>query len=267
MSTSVSDRVVAITGASSGIGSALARRLGAAGAKVVVSARRSARLEALVEDITRAGGQAMSVTADVTSPADMDGLVAATIQRFGRIDVMVANAGIGYHGALDDSTPEAMQRLVEVNLLGTFHAAKAALVPMRRQGHGHIIAISSIVGRRGVSGSSIYSATKAGQLAFIESLRAEFAGSGLHASVVLPVATKTEFHDAIRREFGHTTEGRGPRQSVDDVARAIESCIARPRPEVYPMRSSRLLAVMNIVAPALTDRFVRRFGRRRGSPA
>src|SRR6187397_2924422 len=157
-------RVVAITGASAGVGRATAERVAAEGGAVVVSARREDLLGDLVAAIRGRGGRAIAVAADVT---------------------------------LDETTTAAMRRVVDVNLMGTLYTAHAAMRAMRAQGHGHIIAVSSIVGRRGVGGSSIYAATKAGQIAFIESLRAEFVGTPFHASVVLPVATETEFHAAI----------------------------------------------------------------------
>jgi NADP-dependent 3-hydroxy acid dehydrogenase YdfG len=261
--TRLAGRVVIVTGASSGIGHATALLLGAAGASVVVTARRGARLETLTEAIATAGGRGLAVAADVTSAPDMEMVAARTVETFGRIDAVVCNAGIGYHGTLDESSPEDIRRVVDVNLMGTFHAARAALRHMRQQGHGHIIAVSSISGRRGIAGSSVYGATKAAQVAFIESLRAEFVGTGLRASVVLPVATVTELHAAIARDFGHHVEGHGPRQPADTVARAIVGCIVRPRPEVYPLRKARWLAVLGVIAPGLTDRIVHRFGRRR----
>ena len=264
--TALAGRVVAITGASAGIGRAAAIRLAAAGARVAISARRADRLQEIAADIRSRGGDVLVVPGDVTREADMHALVAATVGTFGSIDVMICNAGIGYHGSLDETTTEAMRRLVDVNILGTLYAAQAALVVMRRQGYGHIIAISSIVGRRGVGGSSVYAATKAAQVAFIESLRAEFVGTTLQASVILPVSTTSEFRDAMARDFGHRVSGHGPRQSPDAVARAIVACVRSPRPEVYPMRASWLLALLGVIAPALADRVVQRFGRRRTTP-
>ncbi len=259
----LASRVVTITGASSGIGHATARRVAAEGASVVVSARRADRLHALVEDIAGAGGRALAVPGDVTSHGEMTSLVDRTVAAFGRLDVMICNAGIGYHGTLDETSPDAMRRLVDVNLLGTLYAAQAALAVMRRQGAGHIIAVSSIAGRRGVGGSPLYSATKAAQIGFIESLRAEFAGSDLHASVILPVVTTTEFHDTIVRDFGYAVSGAGPRQSAEEVARAIADCIVTPRAEVYPFPKARWLALVNAIAPGRTDRLVQKWGRRR----
>lgn len=258
---SLTGRVVVITGASSGIGLAVARLLLARGASVSAFARRSHRLEAIAANTDPSRRSLLTVAGDVTNEADVRALVDRTVERFGRIDVMVCNAGIGFHGTLDETPTDAMRRLVDVNVLGTLYAARAALVRMRAQQYGHIIAVSSIVGRRGVGGSSVYAATKAAQVAFIESLRAEFVGTPLQASVVLPIATSTEFHDAIERDFGHRGAGHGPRQSAETVAESIVRCIERPRPEVYPYRRAWWLAMLSVLTPAGTDRLVRRFGR------
>jgi NADP-dependent 3-hydroxy acid dehydrogenase YdfG len=254
-------RVVGITGASSGIGLALARHLVARGARVAAFARRADRLESLAAEATTPPGGVLAVAGDVTREADVQALVDRAVATYGRLDVMVCNAGIGYHGTLDDTPPEIIRRLMDVNVLGTIYAARSALAVMRRAGSGHIIAVSSIVARRGVGGSSVYSASKAAQLAFIESLRAEFLGTTLRASVVFPISTATGFHAAIERDFGQTVQGHGPRQSAERVAKAITSCIERPRAEVYPYRWAKALAVLSVIAPAQADRLVRRFRR------
>lgn len=259
----LASKVIAITGASAGIGQAIARAAAAEGATVVVSARRADRLDQLVAEVRAAGGAALAVPGDVASDADMQQLVDRAVQTYGRLDVMICNAGIGYHGPLDDTPINAMRHLVDVNVMGTFYAAKAALVVMRRQGAGHIIAISSIAGRRGVGGASVYSATKAAQIGFIEGLRAEFSGTRLYASVVYPISTTTEFHDAMARTFGHAVSGKGPRQSADVVAQSVVRCIRRPRAEVYPYGAAWWLSVISVIAPRQADRFIKRFGRGR----
>jgi short-subunit dehydrogenase len=156
-----------------------------------------------------------------------------------------------------------MRRLVDVNFMGTFHAIQAALPVFRRQRAGHIVIVSSIVGQRGIGFSSAYSATKAAQIGLAEGLRAELLGSGIDVSVVLPVSTRTEFHEAMRRDFGRAVSGLGPKQDAGDVARAVIGCLRRPRAEVYPHRLSRALVVLNAIAPGLTDRIVQKYGRRR----
>lgn len=258
----LSGKVIAVTGASSGIGEAIARHAGREGASVILAARRTDRLDVLAADLERAGAKSLAVSCDVTNRADVDRLVDRTVVTFGRIDVMIANAGIGYHGPFEATPETVIERLVAVNVMGTLHAAQAALVAMKRQGHGHIIAVSSVVGRRGIGGSAVYSATKAAQVAFIEALRAECLGSAIHASVVIPVSTETEFRLAMERDYGRRVSGTGPRQSADTVAAAVIGCIRSPRAEVYPYRPARWLAIANVIAPRLTDRVVRRFGRR-----
>jgi NADP-dependent 3-hydroxy acid dehydrogenase YdfG len=256
-----SSRVIAITGASSGIGRATAELLAREGAAVVVSARRSERLDVLANEITARGGRALAVPGDVTSESDMCALVARAVETFGRLDVMMCNAGIGFHGPLDETSPEVMRRLVDVNLMGTLYAARAALPVFRRQARGHLIAVSSMAGRRGIGGSSVYSATKAAQVGLIESLRAEFVDTDLHASVIYPVVVETEFRSSITRDYGMHVEGHGPSQPVEEVAKLIADCIASPKAEVYPFRKAWWFAVLGAVAPARADRIARRFSR------
>jgi short-subunit dehydrogenase len=258
------DMVVVITGASAGIGRACALLLAGQGAAVALSARRADRLDEVVADIARGGGRAVAVPGDVTVEAHAAELIDRAIGAFGSVDVAIANAGIGYHGPIDEMSGEAMRQLVDVNLLGTLYLARSAVAVFRRQGRGHFIAMSSIGGCRGIAGSGVYCATKGAQIALVESLRAEFVGTDVHASVVMPVSTYTEFHDAVERNFGYEIGRVGPRQPADAVARAVAACIARPRAEVYPHRASRALNIANALSPALTDRLVRRFARRRG---
>ena len=140
-------RVIAITGASAGIGRATALRLARDGAALVICARRADRLDAVAAEITAAGGQALPIIADVTRAEDMNTLVARSVERFGRLDVMMCNAGFGIAGAIDDIAPDQMQKLMDINYTGTYHAARAALPLFRRQGSGHVIIVSSIVSR------------------------------------------------------------------------------------------------------------------------
>jgi short-subunit dehydrogenase len=258
-------RVAAITGASAGIGLACASELARRGVAVVLGARRADRLDDAVREIVASGGRAAAVVADVTSEPDVVRLVEQARRQFGRLDIMICNAGFGYYGRVEDTPVDVMQRMVDVNFMGSFHGARAALPIFRLQGHGHLVLMSSIAGRRGVSQMSGYSATKAAQVGFAESLRAEFAGSAIHVSVVYPISTDTEFRHAMQRDYGHSVSGLGPKQTAGDVARAVATCLERPRPEVYPYSRAKLLAMLNVVAPAFADRFVGRFARRRES--
>jgi short-subunit dehydrogenase len=255
------DRVVAITGASAGIGRATAVRLARDGASVVVCARRRDRLTALVEEIETAGGRALAVVADVTREDDMERLVQETLTRFGRLDVMICNAGFGIEGTVEGVTVDHMRRLFEVNYLGTFFAARAALPVFRQQNAGHLIFVSSIVGKRGVPRMGAYAATKFAQVGLAECLRAELSGSPIHLSVVLPISTATEFHKVMRDICGVASRARGPRQSADRVAAAIANGIVHPRAEIYPYPKARGLVLLNAIAPDFCDRFVKKFGR------
>ena len=256
-------RVVAITGASAGIGRATAVRLARDGASLAICARRADRLDAAAQEIRAAGGEALAIAADVTRAEEMERFVAAAVERFGRLDVMICNAGFGIAGAIDDISPAQMRELVDINYMGTFHAARAALAVFRRQTAGHIIIVSSIVGRRGVPYMGAYAATKFAQVGLAECLRSEVAGSPIHVTVVYPVSTDTEFFDVMSRETGTlVTRAHGPRQPVTIVAGAIARAIDRPVAEVFPHFKSRALVWLNAVAPAFTDRLVQRFGRK-----
>jgi short-subunit dehydrogenase len=255
-------RVIAITGASAGIGRATALRLARDGAALVICARRADRLGAVAAEITAAGGQALPIVADVTRANEMDSLVARSVERFGRLDVMMCNAGFGIAGAIDDIAPDQMQKLMDINYTGTYHATRAALPMFRRQGSGHVIIVSSIVGKRGVPFMGAYAATKFAQVGLAECLRSELLGSNIHVSVVFPVSTDTEFFDVMARETGTPiTRAFGPRQNVEMVAAAIARAIDRPIPEIYPHAKSRALVILNALAPGFTDRIVKRFGR------
>jgi short-subunit dehydrogenase len=259
----MSSRVIAITGASAGIGRATALRLARDGASVAICARRSDRLDVVAKEVAKAGGQALPIVADVTSEDAMHMFVAKTVERFGRLDVMMCNAGFGIYGAIDDITPDQMKKLMDINYFGTYHAARAALPVFRRQQRGHLVVVSSIVGKRGVPYMGAYSATKFAQVGMAECLRSELHGSNIHVSLVYPISTATEFTEVMTRETGSdVSSSLGPGQSVDAVADAVARAIEHPIPEVYPYVTSRGLVLLNAIAPGFCDRIVQRFGRK-----
>jgi short-subunit dehydrogenase len=203
----------------------------------------------------------LAVVADVTHEEEMLRLVRQAVERFDRLDVMICNAGFGVEGTLDEIADQHMRRLLDVNYLGTFYAARAALPVFRRQDSGHLMFVSSIVGKRGVPQMGAYAATKFAQVGLAECLRAELSGSNIHVSVVFPVSTDTEFHVVMQEMCGVASRAQGPRQTAEQVADAIARGVAHPAPEIYPYRKARGLVLLNAIAPGFCDRFVKRFGR------
>src|SRR5947207_3460680 len=193
----------------------------------------------------------------------MNAFVTNTVERFGRLDVMMCNAGFGIYGAIDEIAPEQMKKLMDINYFGTYYAARAALPVFWRQQRGHIIIVSSIAGKRGVPYMGAYSATKFAQVGMAECLRSELYGSDIHVSVLCPISTPTEFTEVMARETGGTVTGAlGPTQPVEEVAEAVARAIEHPIPEIYPYLKSRGLVVLNAIAPGFTDKLVQRFGRK-----
>jgi short-subunit dehydrogenase len=249
-------RVALVTGASAGIGAATARAFAAAGLRVVLCARRKERLEQLAAEITGRGGEASAHGVDVTDLLALRAVVDEAVGRWGRLDVLVNNAGRGLSATLEQTTAEELRALMELNVVAVLGATQAVLPLMRRQGGGHIINVSSIVGRRAVPYRAAYSATKFALGALSEALRVELTGSGIAVSLVYPIGTATEFHDVEVQKV--PWRRMGPEQSAERVARSILACVRRPRPEVYPYWPSRILAVLSVVAPGLVDRGMRR---------
>jgi short-subunit dehydrogenase len=254
-------RVIAITGASAGIGRAVALKLANDRHSLALCARRRDRLDETAAEAKRLGAEVLVAPADVTKEDEVSAFANAALARFGRLDVMICNAGFGVYGAIDTIDPSQMRRLVDVNYMGTYNAVRAALPVFRRQNSGHAIVVSSIVGKRGVPYVGAYAATKFAQIGLAECLRAELSGSPIHVTVVCPISTDTEFYEVMVRESGHATRAAGPRQSAAQVADAIARAIEHPVAEVYPYRLSRGLVVLNAVAPGLCDRLVKRWGR------
>lgn len=185
-------KVIAITGASSGMGAATARYLAARGDKVVLGARGAARLSAVADGIIAAGGDAAQAVIDVTRRADLAMLVTLARERFGRLDVLVSNAGAMPIGPIDDLAVADWEQMVDVNIKGVLYGIAAALPVFREQGTGHFINIASTAARKTVPGQSVYSCTKAAVVALSDGLRQELAGR-LRVTVISPGFTDTDF--------------------------------------------------------------------------
>lgn len=258
----LSGRVAVITGASSGIGEATAHAFSRAGLAVVLGARRSDRLQQVVQRIQVAGGRARGLATDVSRPEEVQRLVGEAVEAFGRLDLLLNNAGLGYFGPVESTPVEEARRLFDVNTLGTLYGIQAAVPLMRRQGSGHIISVASIVGKRATPGSGVYAATKFAQVALSEALRLEVASAGIRVSVVCPVSTTTEFFEVAGARSPLQFTPAGPTYSAEQVAAAILRCVRRPRPEVFVYPPSRVLVVMNALAPRLVDRILRAYWRK-----
>jgi uncharacterized protein len=224
------DKLAVITGASSGIGEALARKLAAQGLRVVLVARRRERLEALAGEIRAAGGNARILTADLRNEVDR----ARLCQQAGDADVLVNNAGLGWYGYGDRMSWKTAQEMLQVNVEAVVQLSLAFLARMRQRNTGHIINIGSISGSLPSQGIALYGATKSFLDNFTTALHRELAGTHVHVSVVRAGPVKTEFSEAaLAQENG----GHVPTEKIgvtsEKVAESIWSLIRRPRRFLY----------------------------------
>ncbi|GAB7031373.1 SDR family oxidoreductase [Streptomyces sp. NPDC021749] len=226
----VEGKVVAVTGASGGIGEATALLLAERGARLVLGARRSERLAELVGRIEEAGGAAVQIRTDVTRREDLEGLVALAVERFGRLDVLVGNAGVGTISPLDDLRVEEWDHMVDVNVKGVLHGIGAALPVFRAQGTGHFITTASTAAFRVVPAMAVYAGTKFAVRAICEGLRQE-AGGALRVTTVSPGPIATDFAEAstnsrVRAEITAMRD----RLAIppDAIARAIAFAVEQP---------------------------------------
>jgi NADP-dependent 3-hydroxy acid dehydrogenase YdfG len=193
----IEGKVIAITGASSGIGEAAALHLAKRGAKVVLGARGEKRLRAVAERIAQAGGEAAFRSTDVTRLEDLSSLVTLACERFGNLDVLISNAGAMSIGPLSDLAVEDWMRTVDVNVKGVLCGIAAALPLFQKQGHGHFIHTASTAARKVVPGQAVYAGTKAAVVAISEGLRQEVAGQ-IRVTVISPGYTATDFPSHVR---------------------------------------------------------------------
>ena len=225
----IQDKVIAITGASSGIGEATAQLLAARGAKLVLGARRIDRIEALAARITAAGGHATAIATDVRRRDDVAQLVARAGERFGGLDVLISNAGIAPISLLDELRVADWEDMIDVNLKGVLYGIAAALPVFRAQGRGHFVNVVSTSGLKIVPTQAVYAATKNAVRTISEGLRQE-AGDKLRVTVVSPGYVKTELADsmtspAIKAQIQRSMEMALP---PDAIARVIAFAIEQP---------------------------------------
>jgi NADP-dependent 3-hydroxy acid dehydrogenase YdfG len=193
----IAGKVVVITGASSGLGEATARYLSSHEASVVLGARRTDRIESLAKEITQAGGKAAALRTDVTRREDVEALVDVAVKSFGRIDVMINNAGLMPNSPLDRLKVGDWEQMIDVNIKGVLYGIAAALPHMKRQKAGHIINVSSVAGHKIRPGSAVYAATKHAVRVISEGLRQELKPHNIRTTVISPGAVATELPNTI----------------------------------------------------------------------
>ncbi|ULN38380.1 SDR family oxidoreductase [Mycolicibacterium smegmatis] len=227
---SVAGQVVTITGASSGIGEATARLLAARGASVVLGARRTDRLDRIVEEIRSTGGAAVAVAVDVTRRADVDNLVATAVREFGRLDVLVNNAGIATLGPLADGDTDTWSAVIDVNVRGVLHGIAAATPVFERQGRGHVVTVVSTAGLKIVPEMGVYAGTKNAVRTIMEALRQESTDGVVRTTSISPGYVRTELGGPPGDPDGNAARATMDRigLSPDAVARAIAFAIEQP---------------------------------------
>jgi NADP-dependent 3-hydroxy acid dehydrogenase YdfG len=228
----IDGKVIAITGASSGIGEATARLLAEHGAAVVLGARRTQRIDELAQDIRDHGGRAIGRATDVLRREDLERLVGEAVAEFGRLDVLVSNAGIAKIGPVADLDVDGWSAMIDVNLRGVLNGIAAALPVFRRQGHGHLVTTVSTAGLTITPTMAVYAATKNAVRTLLEGLRQESTDGVLRTTAVSPGFVRTELADSIdnagvREQIRHDMGEIGI--APDAVARAIAFAIEQPR--------------------------------------
>jgi short-subunit dehydrogenase len=253
-----STTVIAITGASSGIGRALALALAARGARVALLARRVEQLSEVAESCKEIGGDALAIGCDVAERSSFERAIDETVERFGRLDVLVNNAGRGHLGYVDDTPDEQIESIFRVNVFALWYGSAAALRHMSARGSGQIINMASIAGKIGYPGNAAYVAAKHAVVGFSRALRAELAETGIEVMTVIPAGVATDWAEvaeggsmlelfayesdqgrAIAAERGIDLPPALPLLRPEDVADAILSAIENPIPEIYTHPGSR----------------------------
>jgi short-subunit dehydrogenase len=256
------DRVIAITGASKGIGAELARQLAATGARLVLAARGEKELEEVAAQCRKAGASVVTVRADVTQDRDCQAIVSGAVVAFGRLDVFVNNAGATMWSRFEDLHDVSILRaIMEVNYMGAVYCTKHAL-PHLRDTKGLIVGISSLAGRTGVPTRTGYSAAKHAMTGFFDSLRIELDGSGVDVTMIYPGFVATGLRENAAGPDGKPVQvspvKEGEVMGVEDCARRIVTAIARREREVVMTARGKIGLFVKLFAPSLVDRIAKR---------
>lgn len=248
-----------VTGASSGIGRALAIELARQGALVVACARRADRLDALRADIESAGGSLATVVGDVTDPVVRKQLVDTAVERFGGLDILVNNAGVGAMGRFEEADPVRLRRVMEVNFFAPVELIRLALPILASGTQPIIVNVSSILGLRATPYSSEYSASKFALQGFSEALRTELVRRRIDVLVVNPGTTDTEFFDVVLEKTGEPSWPEHKAVTPEAVAAATIRAIRRGRHAIIPYRWGKVFCWLNRLSPRLMDAIMARY--------
>jgi NADP-dependent 3-hydroxy acid dehydrogenase YdfG len=260
MSRKLDDAVVVVTGASSGIGRATGLVFAEQGARVVLAARRAEALEELARQCQAAGGQALAVRTDMTDEAAVAELARRAVERFGRIDIWVNNAGVYLLGPLEATPPEAFRQVLETNFFGYVHGARAVLPRFRAQGHGVLINNASAYAHFGAPWLTAYVSSKFAVRGFSEALRQELADlPDVHVCTVSPSPIDTPIFASAANYSGRAVKAPPPTYPPEQVARAILASAMRPERERIVGGAGRLATLTEMVAPRRFERVNRRY--------
>jgi short-subunit dehydrogenase len=258
---------VLLTGASFGIGHALALRLAQQGARLVLASRSEPRIADLAKAIRDGGGDAVAVPTDVADPTQRARLVEQALGTLGGIDVLINNAGVGARGFFEGADEERLRRIMEVNFFAATELTRLALPHLRQGRNPMIVNVASVLGRRAIPGMLEYCASKFAMVGWSEGLRPELARHGVHVLLVCPGGIETEF-DAHMIERGARLTGRNRRRmSPDRCAQLIVAAMRRRKNELVITASAKLVLWVNCLAPWLLDWLLTRYARREGDGA
>jgi NAD(P)-dependent dehydrogenase (short-subunit alcohol dehydrogenase family) len=262
MARKLSNAVVVITGASSGIGRATALGMAQRGAALVLAARRDAPLYELARECEARGGRAVAVPTDVTNQEAVEMLAAQALKHFGRIDVWVNNASVLAIGRFEDTPPEVFRQVVDTNLFGYVHGARAVLPVFRRQGYGVLINVGSLDSKLSQPYASAYVASKHAVRGLGMALRQEIAldnTADIHVCTIMPAVIDTPIYQHAANYAGRAVKAMPPVYAAERVARAIMRCAERPYRERFVGTIAHVLGVHSVVLPGLTERLLALF--------
>ncbi|MEM9415820.1 MAG: SDR family NAD(P)-dependent oxidoreductase [Planctomycetota bacterium] len=263
MARDLHDKVILITGASSGIGAATALACAKAGMHVSLVARRADKLERVAKQVSQLGGKAQFFTANVGRSADMQAAVDACWKTFGRLDAVFANAGYGLFEEVLQTRDDQARAMFDTNYFGTVYTTQAALPKLNEtiSGLRHVLICSSAASEIGVPMLGVYSATKAAQDSIAGAMRAELHGQNIHVTTVHPIGTKTPFME-VAGGGGHDNTPPMMQQSAERVAGCIVRSLKRPRPEVWPSGLTRVGLAAGTLCPRFAAWAMRRHYRK-----